>query len=253
MGDKFQTVQAGERIGISASTWNAMLEAAKAHEQRKFNVTSESDPLLRQADICKVLSEAATDLPRFAVVGIEGPLISPADNLVEFQSRAAFRVGVPTESSRGKFAILTEPIPAGRIGQAWVSGVCPAQVFVTDGAHQYCEAAAGATTALKSDCFGSARILWREAGTGLRWALIRLGNRDDNGRHFRFELLGSLAGGSALAEIYGMTGEPITQDLVLDPENIFQRLDEGDRGIAVKDCGQFWAIQAKCPQGLGDL
>lgn len=230
-----------------------MLEAAKAHEQRKFNVTSESDPLLRQADICKVLSEAATNLPRFAVVGIEGPLISPTDNLVEFQSRAAFRVVVPTESSWGKFAILTEPIPAGRIGRAWVSGVCPAQVFVTDGAHQYCEAAAGATTALKSDCFGSARILWREAGTGLRWALIRLGNRDDSGRHFRFELLGSLSGGTALAQLYTMTGQQIDDDFVHDPEGIFARLEEGDRGLAVKDCGQFWAIQAKCPQGLGDL
>ena len=253
MGDKFQTVQAGERIGISAGTWNAMLEAAKSHEQRKFNVTSESDPLLRQADICKVLSEAATNLPRFAVVGIEGPLISPADNLTEFQSRAAFRVGVPTSASVGKFAILTEPIPAGRIGRAWVSGVCPAQVFVTDGSHQYCDAAEGATTALKSDCFGSARILWRELGTGLRWALIRLGNRDDSGRHFRFELLGSLAGGAAMAELYSMTGVPITADLVRDPEGIFKRLDEGDRGIAVKDCGQYWVIQAKCPQGEGDL
>jgi hypothetical protein len=251
VGDKFQSVQAGERIGISASTWNAMIDAAKTHEQRKFNATSQSDPFHRNGDICKVLNESAQDLPRFGVAGVTGPLIAPSVNLTEFQTRAAFRVGVPTEASHGQFAILTEPIPAGKIGHAWLSGVCPAQVLVTQEEHLHCEAAQGATTALKSDCFGSARILWRESGTGLKWALIRLGNRDDNGRHFRFQLLGSLAGGLALAELYTMTGQRVDDDIVRDPELIFRRLDEGDRGLVVKECGKFWVIQARCPQGQG--
>ena len=251
MGDKFQSVQAGERIGISASTWNAMVEAAKAHEQRKFNATSQGNPLLRQVDICKVLNESGQDLPRFAVAGVTAPLIAPEVNLTEFQTRVAFRVGVPTEASRGRFAILTEPIPAGRIGHAWLSGICPAQVLVTQEEHLNCEAAEGATTALKSDCFGSARMLWRQPGTGLKWALIRLGNGDDNGQHFRFKLLGSLAGGAALAEIYTMTGQRVDDDIVRDPEGIFQRLDEGDRGLTVKECGKYWVHQARCPQGAG--
>ena len=56
-----------------------------------------------------------------------------------------------------------------------------------------------------------------------------------------------------MAQLYTMTGQQIDDDFVHDPEGIFARLEEGDRGLAVKDCGQFWAIQAKCPQGEGDL
>jgi len=252
MSDKFQPVQSNQRVAIPAGTWNAMLEAAKTHELAKFNVGTGNDPLVRQGDICRVLNESGTDQERFAVVGVTAPLISPVDNLKEFQTRAAFRVGVPSGTSKGRFGILLEPIPAGRIGRAWFSGVCPARVMVVEAEHGYCEAAEGATGALKSDCFGSARILWREPGLGLKWALVRLGNRDDNGRHFRFELLASLAGGAAAAALFTMEGESVEDDIVRDPEGIFARLEEGDRGLVVKQCGKFWVIQARCPIGQGD-
>ena len=34
-----------------------------------------------------------------------------------------------------------------------------------------------------------------------------------------------------------------------DPEGIFAALDEGDRGLAIWQAGQYWAIQAACPKG----
>jgi len=253
MGDKFRQVQSNQKVAISAPTWNAMLEAAKAHEFSKFNSTSGDNPLFRQADICKVRNDSGNTLDRFSVVELSNALITPQENEAEFQSRAAFRVILPTKQARGKFGVLLEPIPSGRIGRAWVSGVCPARVEVVDEKHRFCEAVAG-NAALRTDCFGSARILWREPGLGLRWSLIRLGNRDDNGRLFRFSLFESLASGEAVAELFTMNGEPFEDDevasIVRDPEGIFQSLDEGDRGLVIRQCDRYWVIQAKCPKNL---
>lgn len=254
MGDKFRRVQPNQKVAIAAPTWNAMIDAAKAHELSKFNVGSGDDPLWRQADICKVLNQSGGTLDQFSVVELSNALITPAQNEAEFKARAAFQVITPTSKARGKFGVLLEPIPAGRIGRAWASGVCPAMVNVIDEKHRYCEAAAGSTS-LRSDCFGSARILWRETGLGLKWALIRLGNRDDNGRLFRFSLFESLASGEAVAELFTMEGAPFEDDdiapIIRDPEGIFPSLEEGDRGLAIRQCDRYWVIQAKCPQKLG--
>ena len=248
MGDKFQRVQSGQRVAIPAGAWNAMLEAARAHEQSKFNAQADTEPHLAQADICKVLNTTAGPLERFAITEIAGALIAPADNEAEFQVRAAFRVRVPTAEARGRWCVLAEPIPPGRIGRAWVSGVCPARVSVEETHHQYAEADAGNSSRLVSADQGSARILWRESGSGQRWALIRIGVNDPP-QLVRFELLNSLLPGTALAELFAMEGHFLGIEPLRDPEGIFASLDEGDRGLAIWQGGQYWAIQAACPKG----
>src|SRR5690606_11083625 len=169
MGDKFQRVQSGQRVAIPAGAWNAMLEAARAHEQSKFNAVADTEPQLAQADICKVLNTTAGPLERFAITEIAGALIAPADNESEFQTRTAFRVRVPTADARGRWCVLTEPIPPGRIVRAWVSGVCPARDSVEETHHQYAEADVGNASRPVSADQGSARILSRESGSGQRW------------------------------------------------------------------------------------
>lgn len=44
-----------------------------------------------------------------------------------------------------------------------------------------------------------------------------------------------------------MDGTSIGADTLLDPEGIFAALGEGDRGLAMLQGGEYFAVQAKCP------
>ena len=52
-GDKFKKAQAGRPLEIPASTWNAMVDAARSNAESQHDQRGESDSLLRQGDIIK--------------------------------------------------------------------------------------------------------------------------------------------------------------------------------------------------------
>jgi hypothetical protein len=111
------------------------------------------------------------------VVGLGDPIIDNSANLAEFQNRFTFKGETPaTDTHRGKFAILVEPIAEGKLGKAVVAGLCQVQIDVADAAHKYAEITDGDATVLTSSTSGSAQILWQETGTGDgKWAIVRLG------------------------------------------------------------------------------
>jgi hypothetical protein len=95
----------------------------------------------------------------------------------EFKNRVALSCVTPDiDAHEGRFVVLAEPLAVGAIGRAYIAGVCPVQVNVTDEAHGYASIADGDTTQLASATSGPAQILWKAAGTGSRWAVVRLGN-----------------------------------------------------------------------------
>ena len=151
-----------------------MVDAARSNAESQHDQRGESDSLLRQGDIIKVRNQSGRDLDRFAVLGIDSPIILPAVNDREFKNQVAINVVLPTENHAGQFVILLDPMRAGRMGRAWVSGVCPARIDVDEDWHQYVDIDAGNTDALKSKPDGAAQILWREPALGLRWAVVRL-------------------------------------------------------------------------------
>lgn len=247
MSDKFQSVQPGQKIRIDAGAMNAMLAAAKAHEQSKFNkqVPGSNDP---DPSRVRIKNDSGEDLDRFAVVKLTGPLIAPGDNLTEFQRHIGFAGEIPSEDSGGRFAILAEPISDGRIGRGWVSGVCPVQVDVLDASHRYADTEADTHEHLVSTASGAAEILWVESGTGLKWALVRLG-AGGGSRMVQFELTSEFASGSADADFEEMDGSEIGSDTLRDPVGIFASLGTGDRGLAMFQGGEYFAVQAMCPGG----
>jgi len=246
MSDKFQTVQPGQRLQIAAGAWNAMLSAAKAHEQSKFDKRSPAGADGETAGRVRIKNDSGEDLDRFAVVALTGPLIAPGDNLTEFQRHIGFVGEIPSDDGGGRFAILAEPIADGRIGRGWASGVCPVQVDVLDASHGYADTEADTHENLISAASGAAEILWAESGTGLKWALVRLG-AGGGSRMVRFELTGEFASGGAEAEFEEMDGSEIGADTLRDPEGIFVTLGVGDRGLAMFQGGEYFAVQAKCP------
>lgn len=186
MTDPFKKVQAGQPLDVSAQAWNAFLDNVRAN---KFKAHSRAvDPLveLRQSGIVKVRNDSGRDCNRFSVLGIGSPIISPSDNLREFKNQVAVSGIEPNHPDHfGKFAILLEPLRIGKIGRAWVSGACPAYVYVEDTCHEFADVAEGEIAALISRPSGSAKILWRQGGTGFQWSVVRLSNLADDIRRFK--------------------------------------------------------------------
>lgn len=186
MPDAFRHVQPGQPVIFSAAEWNAMKDAARAHQQRLLDQTSESLESFRQADIIKIRNDSGGPLGRFSVLGIDGPVFDPSGSAAEelaFQNQVILKGITPASEHRGKFAILLEPIPEDGVGRAWVGGVCPVLIDVDHEDHKCVDIALGDTSMLRSCLNGSASILWQAGTLGEQWAIVRLGSgcRSDAG------------------------------------------------------------------------
>lgn len=112
---------------------------------------------------------------RFEVLGIADSIVDPASHPDGFKRILGLVGVVPTEDHADKFVILPRPVASGRFMEAYVSGRCRVQIDVTDESHSYAQAIAGDCSKLASSASGSAQILWKESGTGTKWAVIRFG------------------------------------------------------------------------------
>lgn len=73
--------------------------------------------------------------------------------------------------------------------------------------------------------------------------------RGGGSRLVRFEMTGGWSSGAADADFFEMDSTAIGADTLRDPEEIFAELGIGDRGLALLQGGQYWAVQAACPTG----
>lgn len=179
--DPFRYVQPGESIksALRATTWNALMDAAKKARGSQHSIESEDALAFRQGDIIRVLNDSGTGLGRFSVLGVDSPVFDPAGSTQEltgFLNHIVLACVTPNEADHlGRFIVLLEPAAAGAIARAYVSGVCPVLVNVTSDSHSCADIADGDYNRLQSRSNGSAQMLWREGGTGEQWAYIRFG------------------------------------------------------------------------------
>jgi hypothetical protein len=71
-----------------------------------------------------------------------------------------------------RYAVLQEPLKDRKTGRGMLAGVTPARVAVTAEAHDYAEPDPLLPGRLRSTWQGSCRILWKQPGTGDRWAVV---------------------------------------------------------------------------------
>ena len=172
MGDRFKKTLPGTPLEIPAEVWNAFLDTVRAEKGKKHDQLADPLDEVRQADIFKVRN-LSSDRLRFHVLGIDSPIISPTDNLREFQNQVTFDGVVPRHPQHfGRFVILLDPLRANYIGRAWASGVCPAYIVVEDECHTFADVKDNDATQLISRPWGSAQILWREGGLGGQWSIV---------------------------------------------------------------------------------
>lgn len=170
----------GDRIILSGSTFNTIVDAINGQKNAQINVGSESPDPVGAAGLVPVRNDSGSDVDRYGILGIDSPLFSPTDNLASFKSHVLLKGVTPTLAAhRGKFVIAEGPIKSGKIGMCRLLGVCPVQVNVLADKIDYADVEVDSSytlARLRTIPSGSAQILWRETGTGIKWAIVRLGS-----------------------------------------------------------------------------
>jgi len=196
MGDTLKKVKPGDPLAIPAATFNTFVDAAQEHLRRQQSIgrTPAADRPPFETILLKNASGA--DHGRFNVLGIDAPVFTPTDSLETFTNGIALVGVTSTASHAGNFAVLVEPIQAGQIGRACILGACPVKVNVVSASDTFADVEAGVTGRLKSGSSGAARILWKESGTGEKWAVVKLGNPARGASAIPVKLTASLGGGA---------------------------------------------------------
>ena len=165
-------VSAGDPLRISASDWNAMLDVVADRRSRVDGSISHSGV---PAASVLVKNDSNQDVTRGQILGVGGPVVSPADNEAAFYHVLAVKGVTPTAPTHiGKFVVALESIAAGKMGRGILSGIAAVKLAVNYADHRYADIYHN-TYNLSSFWIGSAEILWKQANSGTTNALVRLG------------------------------------------------------------------------------
>lgn len=189
----------------------------------------------------------------FSIVSYDEPFVeepdgSPSDYAPKFCMDTTYRATIPNGTKR--WGVFNIPVLEGGVAPIIIQGIAHVQIDVTDEAHNFAKEIPGDVTKLRSTMdgtTGSATILWKESGEGLKWASILLG-RSDGIYHYLFTLnedMGNTVANTGLATIQDMDDVgTIDTDFVRDPLGVFDILESGDRGICILQNEKFYIIQA---------
>lgn len=176
-GQNFSTRQPGQPFWMGAAEINTFIAASKAFQQGNRpqgfgDITRMTDPVL-----VNVHNDSGSLVERGGVLGIKGATFDPAASIDEFFNCITVDGETPTTASHtGLFVVAVEPIPAGTIGKAVASGLAHVLLEVADADHQWADVTNSSAAKLTTGFTGSARIVWKQSGTGEKWAIVRLSN-----------------------------------------------------------------------------
>ena len=91
-------VKSGDALVIPAQTFNTFIDAARDFRARQQERAQTAQQTFRSSGIILVKNASGYDQDRFAVLGIDGPIITPTDNEDEFKNKVAFNGVTPTEA-----------------------------------------------------------------------------------------------------------------------------------------------------------
>jgi len=163
---------------MPAETYNRLMDMLRAWMGDSLGGGGGDGLSVRQPTIL-VRNDTGEDQPQFAVLGLNGLIFAPTDNLDEFRCRQC-HAGIKSTLAvhwGGWFCVLAEPIRDGDIGRAFVDGITPVKLNVIDeDAHWFADVDDDDVVDTLRTCQdGSAQILMKEEGTGEKWGIVRLG------------------------------------------------------------------------------
>ena len=178
-------VSSGDPFEPTADTWNSFVTAAQYVQQRQINITSSVRGRDTKPGIVLVRNKSGEDCFQFAALGIDDVIIKPGGaGEQEFRNRTLTfdckKLGDIDQAKRHemRFVILQEPIAQDKCGRAMISGTTPVVLDVKDEKHEYAWPLADNSALLESAPVGVCRILWKQSGTGEKWAVVQFPSGD---------------------------------------------------------------------------
>lgn len=143
-----------------------------------------------------------------AIIGYKEPGFNPLTQSDEFCTSNILCYGIPTEKDRCCFGVLNCPVGDRETSEVTFNGVAHVRVNVIDELHTRVQAVLGESLALLSvsacQCSGG-KILWKEPGTGPRWASILL-EPDHPGVSYIGPTPGTIVGGPGSPQMLNFGG-----------------------------------------------
>ncbi|MHB8953572.1 MAG: hypothetical protein ACYC4U_11430 [Pirellulaceae bacterium] len=166
-------VNSGDPLKIRATEWNLLLDMADP--AKPSAVSPGGLPSLQRGFMAAVKNNTGAAVARYHAVGIGAPLFSPADSAGTFQNQLGFVGEDMAATYLGKFAVMQEQADNGKIGRAMLEGITCAEITVNHADHDRVDVDTAGGSKLVSQFYGAGEILYKESGTGTKWAIIRIG------------------------------------------------------------------------------
>jgi len=200
-------VNAGDSFEYPAGFFNDQVDAVNWIKSQQLNRAR--DALRRYANpgLIRIKNTTASLVDRFGALGISGVLIDEDTNPRHFKALPTLTGTTPTTADHtGKFVILQEPIRAGKIGVAIVSGLTVAKLNVGDADHEFADVKNSDTGEIRTAIHGAAQILWKESGTGAgKWGLVRIGRGVGPASHIKCQVDGDVADSDETIDVDNVT------------------------------------------------
>jgi hypothetical protein len=176
-GDPLEYVNPGDPLSqVQAATWNEFIDSCRRSKMRPLRGDIHRGIGHRHSCLIKVRNTTGGTLAQESVVIFDVPTVLPTNNEGEFLRDLCMDVIAPgTPSDDAVIAILAEPLVNNAIGLAYTVPLAQVKVVVSGGetAWKWAEISSTVTANMvMSESPASARIVWKESGTGTKWAVV---------------------------------------------------------------------------------
>jgi hypothetical protein len=169
--DIFRKTSSGDPMNGDPAEWRNLLVEVAQDYLRRQKVGQQTVEVAPEVTL-RVRNESGGSLAQYSIVALSTKLVAPEGADATFYGRAVFESATPTAGSA--FAIMQRPTADESIGLARISGDSFCKIDVVDAGHGFADAITADYAKLRSQAAaGPAQILWKESGTGTKWAFVR--------------------------------------------------------------------------------
>ena len=212
-----ELVQIGAESGeFPGGSFNALVRAFHARQQQRPARPPTREPS-GPALIVSVKNASGSDRLPGQPLGLKGPITPYATDGNQVYQRPTVEGVTPTTAHSDKFVVCTAKIANGGVGPAVLLGATWAKVFVNNETHTHAKIKDATATYLESGTDG-VPIVWKEAGTGEKWALILLGGGGGSGSAFTQRAIVTEAAGASTHIASGIQFGTIGKCRLLGPD-----------------------------------
>jgi hypothetical protein len=195
MNNSLERVRPGERLRIPAAAWNRFLDLASMPHDLKADSTGSRQTVL-------IRNDSGSDREQFEILGLNSSAILPSVNEAEFKNQIIFTGVTPNATAHAtKFAVLQEPLPAGKIGRAIISGLAITKLSTPWGEDSgpYASPVTGIYK-LRPSLTSGARVLLLIPGGTESWGIISLGDQEQKNDRLTIDAvqMGNFASGQSV-------------------------------------------------------